>query len=108
LGLGGLVSTFSRWEAIEKLEIYGGQWTLERVKDLLLKVVLRGEKLPIKLEFIPLQPGLIMEDSSFQLSAFPVVHRGLIVLGFSLKKSRAVPFSTRKPRRWACLLAGTA
>src|SRR5512145_1429837 len=55
LGLGGLVSTFSRWDTIEKLEIYGGQWTLEQVKDLLLKVVLRGEKLPIKLEFIPLQ-----------------------------------------------------
>jgi len=31
LGLGGLVSTFSRWETMDKLEIYGGAWTLERV-----------------------------------------------------------------------------
>jgi ribonuclease Z len=92
LGLGGLVSTFSRWEAIDKLEIYGGPWTLERVKDLLLKVVLRGEKLPIKLEFIPLQPGLIMEDSTFQLSAFPVVHRGADCFGFVFEEKARRPF----------------
>lgn len=96
LGLGGLVSTFSRWETIEKLEIYGGQWTLERVKDLLLKVVLRGEKLPIKLEFIPLQPGLIMEDSSFQLSAFPVVHRGADCFGFLFEEKSRRPFLNEK------------
>jgi ribonuclease Z len=96
LGLGGLVSTFSRWETIEKLEIYGGQWTLERVKDLLLKVVLRGEKLPIKLEFIPLQPGLIMEDSAFQLSAFPVVHRGADCFGFLFEEKSRRPFLNEK------------
>lgn len=96
LGLGGLVSTFSRWETIEKLEIYGGQWTLERVKDLLLKVVLRGEKLPIKLEFIPLQPGLIMEDSTFQLSAFPVVHRGADCFGFLFEEKSRRPFLNEK------------
>jgi ribonuclease Z len=96
LGLGGLVSTFSRWETIEKLEIYGGQWTLERVKDLLLKVVLRGEKLPIKLEFIPLQPGLIMEDSTFQLTAFPVVHRGADCFGFLFEEKSRRPFLNEK------------
>ncbi|MCL4299084.1 MAG: ribonuclease Z [Anaerolineae bacterium] len=96
LGLGGLVSTFSRWETIEKLEIYGGQWTLERVRDLLLKVVLRGEKLPIKLEFIPLQPGLIMEDSTFQLSAFPVVHRGADCFGFLFEEKSRRPFLNEK------------
>ena len=41
LGLGGLVSTFSRWESIPKLSIYGGKWALQRVEDL-MKVVLRG------------------------------------------------------------------
>jgi ribonuclease Z len=92
LGLGGLVSTFSRWEAVEKLEIYGGQWTLERVRDLLLKVVLRGEKLPIKLEFIPLQPGLIIEDNTFQLSAFPVTHRGADCFGFLFQEKPRRPF----------------
>jgi ribonuclease Z len=96
LGLGGLVSTFSRWETIDKLEIYGGQWTLERVKDLLLKVVLRGEKLPIKLEFIPLQPGLIMEDNTFRLSAFPVVHRGADCFGFAFEEKPRRPFLNDK------------
>lgn len=92
LGLGGLVSTFSRWEAIDKLEIYGGLWTLERVKDLLLKVVLRGDKLPIKLEFIPLEPGLIFEDGTFQLSAFPVIHRGADCFGFLFQEKPRRPF----------------
>ena len=30
LGLGGLLSTFLRWEAIEELEIFGGRATLDR------------------------------------------------------------------------------
>ncbi|RME69361.1 MAG: ribonuclease Z [Chloroflexi bacterium] len=92
LGLGGLVSTFNRWGAIDTLEIYGGSWTLARVKDLLLKVVLRAEKLPIKLKFIPLEPGLIFEDDSFQLSAFPVSHRGADCFGFLFQEKPRRPF----------------
>ena len=41
LGLGGLASTFSRWESIDELTIYGGPWALQRVRDL-MDVVLRG------------------------------------------------------------------
>lgn len=117
LGLGGLISTFSRWEAIEKVEIYGGAATLDRVKDLLLRVVLRGgDKLPVKLEFIPLQPGVILEDGNFQLSAFPVTHRGADSFGFCfLEKSRrpflndkaealAIPFGPERRK----LVAGQA
>jgi ribonuclease Z len=92
LGLGGLVSTFNRWETINGLEIYGGSWTLARVKDLLLKVVLRGEKLPIKLKFIPLKPGLIFQDKSFQLSAFSVTHRGPDCYGFLFQEKARRPF----------------
>lgn len=92
LGLGGLASTFSRWEAIDRMEIYGGPWTLERVKDLLLKVVLRGEKLPLKIEFIPLQPGPILEDKTFELSAFPVTHRGADCYGFLFQEKSRRPF----------------
>ena len=33
LGLAGMVSTFSRWEAIEYLDIYAGKTALERVHD---------------------------------------------------------------------------
>ncbi len=96
LGLGGLVSTFSRWEAIDKLEIYGGAWTLERVKDLLLRVVLRGDKLPVKLEFIPLQSGPFLEDHTFQLSAFPVTHRGADSFGFLFEEKSRRPFLNDK------------
>lgn len=42
LGLGGLISTFARWEAMDRLEIYGGRWALQRVYDLIYGVVLRG------------------------------------------------------------------
>jgi ribonuclease Z len=89
LGLGGLASTFSRWEAIDQIEIYGGSWTLARVKDLLFKVVLRAEKLPLNIKFVPLKPGLIFEDKTFLLSAFPVTHRGADCFGFLFQeKSR--------------------
>ncbi len=96
LGLGGLASTFSRWEAIDKMEIYGGPRTLERVKDLLLKVVLRAEKLPLKLDFITLKPGLIFEDKTFQLSAFPVSHRGADCFGFLFQEKSRRPFLNDK------------
>jgi ribonuclease Z len=96
LGLGGLASTFSRWEAIDKIEIYGGSGTLERVKNLLFKVVLRGDKLPLKLEFITLSPGLIFEDKTFQLSAFPVIHRGADCYGFLFQEKSRRPFLNDK------------
>ncbi len=96
LGLGGLVSTFSRWEAIDTMEIYGGKSTLARVKDLLLKVVLRTDKLAMNLKFIPLKPGLIFEDNSFQLSAFPVTHRGADCFGFLFEEKVRRPFLNEK------------
>jgi ribonuclease Z len=96
LGLGGLASTFSRWETIDSMEIYGGQSTLARVKDLLLKVVLRTDKLSLKLKFIPLKPGLIFEDNAFQLSAFPVTHRGADCFGFLFEEKVRRPFLNDK------------
>lgn len=96
LGLGGLVSTFSRWEAIDEIEIYAGPTTLERVKDLLLKVVLRETKLPFKIDFITLEPGLILEDKHFQLSAFPVIHRGADCFGFLFQEKARRPFLNEK------------
>jgi ribonuclease Z len=96
LGLGGLVSTFSRWETIDTIEIYGGRSTLARVKDLLLKVVLRTDKLSIKLKFVPLKPGLIFEDNTFQLSAFLVTHRGADCFGFLFEEKVRRPFLNDK------------
>lgn len=96
LGLGGLASTFSRWEAINHMEIYGSKHTLDRVKDLLLKVVLRAAKLPIKIDFIPIQPGIIFEDTTFQLSAFPVTHRGADCYGYLFQEKARRPFLNDK------------
>jgi ribonuclease Z len=96
LGLGGLASTFSRWEAINTMDIYGGRSTLERVKDLLLKVVLRAQKLPIRINFIPIEPGVIFEDSSFKLNAFPVTHRGADCFGFLFQEKARRPFLNEK------------
>src|SRR4030067_717568 len=46
LGLAGLLSTFSRWEAIDELEIYGGAWALGRLHDLGFGVGVRGGRPP--------------------------------------------------------------
>ena len=56
LGLAGLLSTFSRWEAIDKLDIYGGHWALERIHDLLFGVVLRGAKPPMEINLREISP----------------------------------------------------
>jgi ribonuclease Z len=92
LGLGGLVSTFSRWEAIEKLEIYGGRWALDRVEDLIFGVVLRGARPPMKIEFFDVKPGVLMEDEAFELSAFPVSHRGPGCFGYAFREKERRPF----------------
>ncbi len=92
LGLGGLVSTFSRWEAVESLDIYGGRWALERVEDLIFGVVLRGATPPIHLEFIELSPGVLLEDEDFTLSCFPVTHRGPGCFGFAFEGRSRRPF----------------
>jgi ribonuclease Z len=92
LGLGGLVSTFSRWETIEKLEIYGGKWALDRVEDLIFGVVLRGARPPMKIEFFDVKPGVLMEDDAFELSAFPVSHRGPGCFGYAFREKERRPF----------------
>jgi ribonuclease Z len=73
-----------------------GKSTLARVKDLLLKVVLRTDKLAMNLKFVPLTPGPIFEDKSFCLSAFPVTHRGADCFGFLFEEKDRRPFLNEK------------
>ena len=96
LGLGGIASTFSRWEAIPKLEIYGGSWALERVHDLIFGVVFRGIKPPMQIDLIPIEPGILMEDDTFELSAFAVTHRGPGCLGYAFREKERRPFLVDK------------
>ncbi len=91
LGLGGLISTFARWETVDYIEIYGSNWALERVQDLVYGVVLRGAEPPIKIDLIDVHPGVVLEDDSFEVVAFPVVHRGL-ALGYIFREKPRRPF----------------
>ena len=70
LGLGGLVSTFVRWENIDELEIWGGEQTLNRVQALLFGVVLDFERLQVKLHLVDLQPGKMIETKDYTVHAF--------------------------------------
>lgn len=93
LGLGGLVSTLSRWETLERLQIYGGKATLQRVYDLIFRVVLRDATPPVQIELLPLKGHMtIMEDDKFSLSTFPVVHRGPGCFGFCFQEKERRPF----------------
>ncbi len=91
LGLAGLASTFARWEMIEQMEIYGGRWALDRV-EALMRVVFGRYRPPVRLVLVDLKPGLVLEDDSFQLFAFPVTHRGPDNFGFVFQERARRPF----------------
>ena len=92
LGLAGLISTFLRWEAIEEVNIYGSRHTMERVDDLINGVVLRRQPAGIPLNLHDIKPGLIFETDKFQITAFPVEHRGSSSLGFRFDEFGRRPF----------------
>ena len=96
LGLGGLLSTFLRWEAIEELEIFGGRSTLDRVHDLLYGVVLRGNQPPMPLQFREIKAGMFLDAADFTVSAFPVTHRGPDCLGYIFEEKARRPFLAAK------------
>ncbi len=92
LGLAGLVSTLARWEAMDQIEIWGGRFTLSRVHDLIFGVVLRGARAPVNVELYEVKPGVLMEDDEFQVSAFPVEHRGPDNFGYCFEEKPRRPF----------------
>ena len=96
LGLGGLLSTFLRWEAIDELEIFGGRSTLDRVHDLLYGVVLRGNQPPMPLKMTEIKPGTFFEADDFTITAFPVTHRGPDCLGYVFEGKARRPFLAEK------------
>lgn len=96
LGLAGLLSTFTRWETIDDLEIYAGRAALDRIHDLLYGVVLRGARPPMKIEFREIQAGLIFEEQDFTIRAIPVYHRGPDCFGFVFEEKPRRPFLPEK------------
>lgn len=96
LGLAGLLSTFSRWETIDELEIIGGHWALERIHDLLYGVVLRGARPPMDIRFREIHAGVFLDELDFKVSAFPVYHRGADCFGFLFEEKSRRPFLPEK------------
>ncbi len=98
LGLAGLLSTFMRWETIDRMEIYGGKAALERIHDLLYGVVLRGAQPPMPIDMIPISQGVFFTADDFHISTFPVYHRTLDSLGFLFEEEARRPFLPEKAR----------
>lgn len=97
LGLGGFVSTLGRWENMDRVDIFAGRSTLARVHDLLFRVVFPNGRSPLHIEMTPIEePGVIMRDDKFTLTAFPVQHRGPDCFGFLFEEQEHRPFLAEK------------
>jgi len=96
LGLGGLLSTFLRWEAVEELDIFAGRSTLDRVHDLVYGVVLRGNTPPMPLRLNEIKPGTFFDANDFTVTAFSVTHRGPDCLGYVFEGKARRPFLPAK------------
>lgn len=96
LGLGGFVSTLSRWENLEQVDIYAGKSTLSRVHDLLFRVVFPNGRSPLAINLIPITEGPILEDDKFSVRAFPVEHRGPDCFGYVFEEKPHRPFLAEK------------
>lgn len=96
LGLAGLLSTFMRWESIEELEIAGAAGAIDRIRDLLYGVVLRGNRPPMPVQLRVLSPGLVFDGADFTINAFNVHHRGAESLGYIFEEKGRRPFLPEK------------
>jgi ribonuclease Z len=98
LGLGGIASTFGRWEAINHIEIWGGSWALDRVEKL-MEVVFGPNQRPLEVEFYDIEAGVLVENDTFVLTAFPVIHRGPGCFGYLFEEKPRRPFLAEKADR---------
>jgi ribonuclease Z len=95
LGLGGLASTFGRWETLEALEIHGGAWAIQRVREL-MRVVFGVGEARLRIGYHVIAPGVLLEDELFKVQVFPVEHRGAEAFGFSFEEKARRPFLPEK------------
>ena len=96
LGLGGLLSTLGQWETLDRLSIYGGRTTLDKVNDLMLRVVFRGGRPPLAVKLVEIKPGIVLKGEDFDVVAFPVRHRGPDCFGFVFQEHSRRPFLNDK------------
>jgi ribonuclease Z len=96
LGLGGILSTLSQWETLDRVTIYGGKSTLDRVDDLLYRIVFRGARPPMEIALVDVQPGIIISGEDFDVLAFSVQHRGPDCYGYVFQEHARRPFLNDK------------
>jgi len=95
LGLGGLASTFARWEAIGDMQIHGGAWALQRVREL-MRVAFGAGEARLHVQYHAMSPGILLEDDKFRVRAFPVEHRRTEAFGFSFEEKSRRAFLPEK------------
>ncbi len=96
MGLGGILSTLGQMEIFDEINIYGGKTTLDKINDLIHKVVFRGARMPFKINMKEVQPGVIYQAEHFVVAAFPVQHRGSDCFGFLFQEHSRRPFLNDK------------
>jgi ribonuclease Z len=96
LGLGGMLSTLGQWETLDSLTIYGGKSTLDKVEDLMYRVVFRGGRPPIEIHLVEIKLGIVLKGEDFDVVAFPVRHRGPDCFGFVFQEHSRRPFLNDK------------
>ena len=99
LGLGGLLSTFGRWEALDEIHIWGGLPAIERAQALVHQVVFRKETPPVPIYFYRTLPDkTLYRGRKFSVRAFPVSHRGRECYGYIFEEDAHRPFLAEKAR----------
>lgn len=97
LGLGGLLSTYGRWEALDEIHIWGGLPAIERVQALVYQVIFRRQTPPVPIYFYRTKPDeLLFRGRKFSVRAFPVSHRGRECYGYIFEEDSRRPFLADK------------
>lgn len=93
LGLGGLLSTFGRWEAIDEIHIWGGYSAIRRAKSLVHEVVFLSETPPVPIHFHRVAPDeVLFKGRRFSVRAFPVSHHVREAYGYIFEEDARRPF----------------
>ncbi len=100
LGLAGILSTVGQWETLDRMSIYGGKRTLDRVETLIYRVVFPGARPPIQIDLVEIKPGVILKGEDFDVAAFPVQHRGPDCYGYIFQEHSRRPFLNDKATAW--------
>ena len=96
LGLAGLLSTLTRWEAIEHVEIWAGRSALDRIRSLIFGVVFRGERAQFQNELKELEPGSVLLEETIEIKAITKNHHCGQCFGFIFKEPARRPFLNEK------------